>query len=99
MRPRQFTISDSGSSKIIPLDWASNQNAAIVASPNGTTNYSIAYTVDNVLDNSVTPVWIDISDMASATVAVGTNLGLSVAGIKATLNSGSNLQVSVTQAS
>lgn len=76
----------------IPLNF---ENTAVgigfVCEVTGTVNYSVYHTYDNVLDPTVTPVWLPhgISNMIAATTTQESNFVIPVSAMQVIMNSGS----------
>jgi hypothetical protein len=57
MRPQVISLTGTGTTAWIPLDYKQNPfNVSIAAVVNGTITYDIEHTFDNVFDVAVTPV-------------------------------------------
>jgi hypothetical protein len=83
MRPKTRTLTAANTPIVYPLDWRSTADAAVQCIPTSA-SYTVAITVDNVLDSTVTPTWIDISDMANVTASLNKNIGNSVNAVRFT---------------
>lgn len=60
MRPIRYVVTDAGAGdgKVIPLDiYVPNAAVTIQCDVTGTVNYSVEYTLSNVWDPTVTPIW------------------------------------------
>ena len=97
MRPARYTVTSSNSPMTIPLNWMAGL-ASIIATPNGSGNYDVAYTNVDITDTTITPNWIDITDMSAATAQVGDKTLTSVTALRITLNSGTNVIVDLASA-
>lgn len=97
MRPKQFTVTSSNSPVTVPLNYRGGKTS-IIATPSGSGNYDVAYTAVNIQDSTLTPNWIDITDMSAATATVGDKTVSSVTAIRITLNSGTNVIVDIASA-
>lgn len=95
MRPIQKLVTSANTPVIIPTSYR-NGAISIVATPAGAGNYTIAFTTTNVFDSSLTPVWVDITAMTTATTTQNAELG-TVTAIRATLHSGTSVELDIAQ--
>lgn len=73
MRPVRVTVSSATTSATIPVNWrAGTFNIGIEIEVTGTNTSKLQYTLDDVQDPTITPVWIDHATL--------TGLGASTAG-------------------
>lgn len=60
---RAYTPSNTGAQEPVPLDWLSvMQSTLLIYIVNGTAEYSVEVTLDDVNDNDVTPRWIELNE-------------------------------------
>lgn len=89
MRPIVISRTEAGSSGIAVMDhYQSPFNVGIGVVVDGTVNYDIQHTFDNVLDASVTPTWFTHPSMDGLTASADGNYAFPVRGIKILVNSG-----------
>lgn len=93
MRPKRFTVTSSNSPKIIPTNYRGGP-ISIIATPNGAGNYDVAFTTAPIQDSSITPNWIDITDMSAATTQQNKSAN-NITALRITLNSGTNVVVDI----
>ena len=95
MRPARYTVTSSNSPMTIPLNWMAGLTS-IIATPNGSGNYDVAYTNVDIHDADITPNWVDITAMSAATTSQDATV-TTVTALRVTLNSGTNVVVDVAQ--
>ncbi len=93
MRPKTITVT-SGSS-IVPVDYKAGE-ISVTATPD-TANYDVAYTTDNIFDSTLTIAWIDVTNMSGASTEQSQMIQGPVSAIRVTLNSGTDVTVSIIQ--
>jgi hypothetical protein len=65
IRPITVTVV-AGTVQTIPVDWRAG-DITITADYTAGTNYTVEYTVADIWDSSVTPIWTAVTDMSAAT--------------------------------
>lgn len=59
MRPTSVTVSSLAASAPIPVDWrAGSFNLGLFVDVTGTNTSSVEYTLDDIFNPAVTPVWL-----------------------------------------
>lgn len=96
MRAKSVTVTSSNSPYYIPVNEYGGV-LGVTATPNSG-NYDVAYTHErpSSYDFSAVANWTDITGMSAATTAASVELG-PAACLRVTLNSGTSVQVDVTQ--
>ena len=68
MRPQIFSITGTGTSAWIPVDYKQNPlNIGLAVVVNGTITYDVEHTFDDVFDSKVTPVAFKHATLTSQT--------------------------------
>lgn len=89
MRSVSKTVSAVGSSAAIPMDtYISPFNVGFGVVITGTPTYTVQHTFDNVLDDSVTPVWFSHPTVVDKLVSADGNYAFPVAAIKLVMTAG-----------
>jgi len=91
MRPKRFTVTSANSPVVIPLNYRGGPTS-VVSTPNGSGNYDVAFTTVDIQDSTITPNWVDGTDMSAATTQQS-NQFLNVTALRITLNSGTNVEI------
>jgi len=90
MRPIVVSKTGTGSSAVVPLDhYQSPFNVGIGVVVNGTVDYTVQHTFDDVQNAAVTPTWFDHASLATKTVNADGNYAFPVRAVKLLVNSGS----------
>jgi hypothetical protein len=98
MRPHRYEITSAESPKVIAVDWASSEDLAIQAVPTTTETYTVEITVDRVLDPlAPAPHWVGVEGMIGATTAQIKSVKDGVAGVRVTLDAGTQVDVTLAQ--
>lgn len=83
MRPQVISITGTGTTAWIPLDYKQNPfNIGLGIVVNGTITYDIEHTFDNVLDSSVTPTAFKHSTLVAQTANKDGNYAFPVQAIR-----------------
>jgi len=83
MRPQIFSITGTGTSAWIPLDYKQNPfNIGFGVVVNGTVTYDIEHTFDDVLDASVTPTAFKHSALTAQTANKDGNYAFPIKAIR-----------------
>lgn len=101
MRATTQTVSTVTSGAWIPLDtWMNPFNVSLAVVVTGTINYTVQFTLDNVLDSTVTPTAFDLDDLTSKTASDTGNFMFPVKGVRLKVNSvsGGSATLTVLQA-
>lgn len=88
---RAITVSQTGagSTSAIPMDLhISPFNVGLGCVVDGTVNFTVQHTFDDVFDASVTPTWFDHPVLQSLTANTDGNYAFPVRAIRVTVNSG-----------
>ncbi len=89
MRPIVVSKTGAGSSAAIPLDhYQTPFNVGIGVVVNGSVNYTIQHTIDNVQDATVTPTWFSHPSLAGLAANADGNYAFPVTAVKILVNSG-----------
>jgi len=89
MRRVVLSKTGAGSSSISPMNLNTSPfNVGIGVVVNGTVNFSIQHTFDDVYDPAVTPVWFTHPSLVSLTANADGNYAFPVSAIKVLVNSG-----------
>ena len=91
MRPVIQTLTNvvAGSAPIVTDFYANPYNVGMGVVVNGTVNYTVQHTFDDVLNASVTPTWFNHPSLAAQTATADGNYAFPVRAIRIFLNSGS----------
>jgi hypothetical protein len=90
MRPVVVSKTGTGSSSVVPLDhYQSPFNVGFGVVVDGTVNYTVQHTFDDIFDASVTPVWFNHPTIASLAANADGNYAFPVRAVKVLVNSGS----------
>ena len=84
-RPIRLTVTATGATAAIPLNTQVtpfNATVAITLVGASTGTFTVQHTVDDIFDASVTPVWLDHSDIASDTANVAGNYAFPVTAVR-----------------
>ncbi len=95
MYPIQINVTSADSPKIIMLNRRGG-SVGITTSPTGAGNYTIEYTTSRLQDPALGAVWRPISTMTAATADQDESL-LPLEAVRATLNSGTSVEVHIVQ--
>ena len=83
MRPQIFSITGTGTSAWIPLDYKQNPfNVGFGVVVNGSVTYDIEHTFDDVLDSSVTPTAFKHSALTAQTTNKDGNYAFPIKAIR-----------------
>jgi hypothetical protein len=93
MKPKQVIVT-SGTT-IVPVDYSSRATS-VVATPAGSGNYTVSYTVANLLASDITANYVEIADMTTATAEQTAELG-PITALKIELHSGTSVTVDIAQ--
>jgi archaellum component FlaF (FlaF/FlaG flagellin family) len=89
MRPVVVSKTGAGSSSTVPLDhYQSPFNVGFGVVVEGTVNYTIQHTFDDIFNASVTPVWFNHPTVNGQTTNADGNYAFPVRAIKVLVNSG-----------
>lgn len=91
---------DEAATKTYPLDWCSPYAANVSVDVTGTINFTVQQTFNNVLAGE-TPVWVDITALASKTADTTSTAAVGATAIRLLVNSyssGAELQMYTSQA-
>lgn len=97
MQPIKLTINGVQNSRAAPMDTYQNPfNVGIGAVTDGTVDYTIQHTFDDVFNSSVTPTWFDHPTLVSQIAEADGNYAFPVRAIRVIGNVGSTGAVTVT---
>lgn len=90
MRAKRLTVGPgAATSDTIPTDTYQNPfNMAIGVVVDGTVNFTIQHTFDDVQDAAVTPVWFNHPSLTGLTASSDGNYAFPVVAVRAVVNSG-----------
>lgn len=89
MRPVTISQTGAGSTQLIPLDRFQNPfNVGIGVVVDGTVNYTVQHTFDDVYDTSVTPTWFPHASLVTQTTSMDGNYAFGITATRLTVNSG-----------
>lgn len=94
MRPKRFVVTSG--TKTIPMNQYGG-DINVSANPAGSGNYDVAFTMTNIYDTTLTPVWTDVTDMSAATTAQAKEINGAITALRITLNSGTSVTVDIAQ--
>lgn len=86
-RPIVSTLSGTGTGGWLPVDRASPYTSIAVV-VNGTTNYTVQHTLDNVLTSTATPTAFDHDTLVAQTTSQDGNYAFPLSAIRVVNNSG-----------
>jgi hypothetical protein len=90
MRPIVVRQTGAGSSSAVPMDhYQSPFNVGFAVVIDGTVNYTVQHTFDDVFNASVTPTWFNHPSIASQAANANGNYAFPVTALRVTVNSGS----------
>ena len=90
MRPIVVRQTGAGSSSAVPMDhYQSPFNVGFAVVVDGTVNYTVQHTFDDIFDASVTPTWFNHPSIASQAANANGNYAFPVTALRVTVNSGS----------
>lgn len=103
MRPVTVTAAagvNGGFSTVVPVDYMiSPLNLGLGFEISGTVTYKLQYTVSDVLNATVTPVWFDSTDIVGKTTNQYGSFTSPIRGIRAAVTAGTgSVQMTVVQA-
>ena len=82
MRPLTVTLTEPGE-KIIPWDYR-NGDTNVQVGATTATSYSVEFTLTNLYDTSLTPIWTFVTNMEAATTPQDQAIRSPITGIKLT---------------
>lgn len=90
---RQMVVSQTGAGTgaTMPLDIHGRPEISLQVAVDGTVNYTVQQTLDNVFDSSITPTWVNHPDtnLVAATATKQGNYAFVPAATRIVVNSGS----------
>lgn len=100
MRPKTVTVTAANSPYIIPLNYRA-EHTGVQAEVTGTVDFTVSYTMQNILGMSSPNSqadWIDVTDMTAITADAVKKIDVSISGIRVVVNSGAgSAEITVTQ--
>lgn len=88
MRPTTISQTGAGSTAAIPLDIYGQFNVGIACVVDGTVNYDVQLTWDDVQNPAVTPTWFDDAALAGETTSQYGGITTPCRAVRLTVNSG-----------
>lgn len=88
MRPVVISQTGAGSTNPVVLDYYGTFNVGVACVVDGTVNYDVQLTWDDVQDSSVTPTWFDDGALAGETTSQYGAITTPCRAIRLTVNSG-----------
>jgi hypothetical protein len=89
MRPNYATYTTTGAKETIPVDWyISNFQITLgVEILSGACTYTVEFTVSDIYDSTITPVWFSHPSLTSQTTSNVSNLAFPVRGVRLNISS------------
>jgi hypothetical protein len=92
MRPATVTVTPTGVSQVIPLDWNSSPfNVGIGVIVTGTSTYTVEHTFDDVFSPTFTPAsanWLPNTGLTAQTASKDGNYAFPVRGVRLNVTAG-----------
>lgn len=95
MRPARYVVTSGNTPLVIQVDYRSEW-VGVIASPSGAGDYDVAFARSPVHDTTITPTWIDFTNMTAATTDIAASEN-AITAIRITLNSGTDVSVDIAE--